>query len=204
MLRGVLACSVFLAIAGAASACSPPGRAEFSGQPVVQDDTLLRFPGGGEFASGLYSVGYVGQLPASTKAPFIVLEGIECTDCDAPSAVLMRSPSDGRIRSFRNLPGWYAYPGRVVDLDDTTKVLVESRLFWGECLEGRLAGLVQYATEFTAGTAAPQLLRTTEIRRDSLVTSEQMARPADLESTLNLVAEGRCREIPPRHRLSDP
>src|SRR5688500_15131675 len=67
-----------------AAGCDRPAEAgRYAGIPSVVGDTL-RFPDGSEYVSGFTGVEYIGSIPAATKAPFIIIAGHECDDCDAP------------------------------------------------------------------------------------------------------------------------
>ena len=179
--------------------------AGFAGTPVVVGDTLLRFPDGSEYVSGFRNIEYIGAIAAQQKAPFIIIAGHECRDCDAPPSVLMRSPSDGPVRSVSGLPGWHPYPGRVIAFNNDSAVISHSRLFWGLCLPERPPGLIEYRTEFAVDGSEPQRdVLTTEIEGDSLLEWRRVATSRLLATTLVQVQAKQCAEVPQRDMPAPP
>jgi hypothetical protein len=181
-------------------ACDRPDPAgRYAGVPVVVGDTLLRFPGGGDYVSGFRNVEYIGTIPARTRAPFIIIAGHECAACDAPPSVLVRSPSDGPVRDLGALPGWHPYPGRVIAYNDDSAVVSHSRLFWGHCLPERPPGLIEYRSEFAGDGSEPHReVRISEIDGDSLMGWRRVATTRLLATTLVQVQAKECAEIPQR------
>jgi hypothetical protein len=198
-LRGALRV-VLAAIATAAwTGCDRRAAADYAGVPVVVGDTVLRFPSGAQYVSGFRNVEYIGAIPAERKAPFIIIAGHECGECDAPPSVLMRSPSDGRVRELAGLPGWHPYPGRVIAYNEDSTVVSHSRLFWGHCLPERPPGLAEFRTEFVRSGAEPERsVLITEIEGDSLIAWRRVATTRLLASTLVQVQAKECAEIPQR------
>ena len=189
-----------MALAAIMSGCDRPGKAAgFAGTPVVVGDTLLRFPDGSEYVSGFRNVEYIGAISGEHKSPFIIIAGHECTECDAPPSVLMRSPADGPVRDFSGLPGWHRYPGRVIAVDSDSAVIAHSRLFWGRCLPERPPGLIEYRTEFAVDRTEPQReVLITEIEGDSLLEWRRVATSRLLATTLVQVQAKQCTEVPQR------
>src|SRR5688500_13101656 len=185
---------------GASAACNRAASpARSSGTPIVVGDTLLRFPDGSEYVSGFRNVEYIGTIPARTRAPFIIIAGHECRDCDAPPSVLVRSPSDGPVRELSGLAGWHAYPGRVIAYNDDSAVVSHSRLFWGNCLPERPPGLIEYRSDFAGDGSDPaREVRISEIDGDSLLGWRRVATTRLLATTLVQVQARECREIPQR------
>jgi hypothetical protein len=194
-----------LAVIVSAVACeraTPAGG--YAGTPVVVGDTL-RFPDGSRYVSGFSNVEYIGTIPARTKAPFIIIAGHECSACDAPPSVLMRSPSDGTTRELAGLPGWHAYPGRVIAYNDDSAVVSHSRLFWGRCLPERPPGLIEYRSEFPGNGSEPaREVLITEVEGDSLVAWRRVATTRLLATTLVQVQAKECAEVPQRDLPAPP
>ena len=188
---------VILAAGGACDRTDSPAR--YEGTPIVIGDSLLRFPGGAEYVSGFTNVEYIGTIPAETRAPFIIIAGNECRDCDAPPSVLVRSPSDGPVRELHGLAGWHPYPGRVIAYNDDSAVVSHSRLFWGTCLPERPPGLIEFRSDFAGDGSEPaREVRISEIDGDSLIGWRRVATTRLLATTLVQVHAKACREIPQR------
>ncbi len=196
--RALTGIAVALLATGAACnrADSP---SSYGGTPIIVGDTLLRFPDGSEYVSGFRNVEYIGTIPAVTKAPFIIIAGHECRDCDAPPSVLARSPSDGPVRDLSGLAGWHPYPGRVIDYNDDSAVVAHSRLFWGNCLPERPPGLIEFRSEFAGDGSEPaREVRISEIDGDSLIGWRRLATTRLLATTLVQVQAKECSEVPQR------
>jgi len=175
------------------------GAPGYAGVPEAIGDTALRFPDGSVYVSGFHGVAYIGSIAGERKAPFIIIAGHECANCDAPPSVLVRSPSDGPVRDFTGLPGWHPYPGRVIAYNEDSVVVSHSRLFWGHCLPERPKGLIEYRTDFARNGGEPErAVNITEIDGDSLVEWRRVATTRLLATTLVQVQAKECAEIPQR------
>jgi hypothetical protein len=179
---------------------------QYAGTPTAVDDTVLVFPSGERFVSGLYAVTYLGRLDETGGAPVLILGGVECGACDAPPSVLLRAPAEGRVRAFNQTLGWFPYPGRIRNYPDTTVIVRETRLFWGRCAEDAEPGVVEYGAELAGGRKVRESVRSIQIRGGALVEDDPGSAGVQrmLEETLELVAKGACREVPARDRYVDP
>ena len=190
---------IALLLAPAAGCDRMSAASTYVGVPEVIGDTALRWPNGAEYVSGFRGVEYIGAIPAERKAPFVIVAGHECADCDAPPSVLVRSPSDGPVRTFTGLRGWHPYPGRVIAYNEDSVVVSHSRLFWGRCLPERPQGLVEFRTDFARNGGEPERsVLITEIDSDSLVEWRRVATTRLLATTLVQVQSKECAEIPQR------
>jgi hypothetical protein len=191
---------------GVVAACGDmlPGRHQ--GTPVVVDDTTLRFPTGAAFIPGFTDLAYIGALPAERKSPFIIMEGRECSDCDVPPSVLVRSPSQGRVKTTDGLPGWHYYPGLHLGAGEDSAVVAHTRLFWGECIPEMFGpGVVEFIVEFgPRGTEPLRQVRITEIRGDSLLEWRRPASPRMLAGALLQVKANACHEVAQRVMMLRP
>ena len=173
------------------------------GAPVVIGDTLLRYPDGSTLAMGLRNVELLGQLPALTAAPFVIVAGRDCTDCDAPAFVIVRAPGDGAVSELHDVRALHPYPGRVTDTDGV--VLAQSRLFWGECLPQRAPSVISFRTDFGVPGEEPlRELRITEVQGDSLIDWRTVPEVRMLAAALLQVRVQRCTEVAPRESVAQP
>lgn len=190
MVLSLTACAAFIA------GCTPGAEHTFAGTPVVEGDTMLRFPSGAVHASGIRAaLQYLGRLEDVAGGPFLLTTGIECQDCDAGRSVVLRSARDAADRSGVRGPGWYAYPGRITHFDDE-RPLFDSRLFWGWCLPGRALGVVQFATEFDSlGRRVRDVVFLSEVRAGQVVDDSITTAPPGLGALWPARQAGRCREV---------
>ncbi|MES2810384.1 MAG: hypothetical protein V4619_17250 [Bacteroidota bacterium] len=89
------------------------------------------FKYGKKFETTLYDLKYIGQLGARGKAPYLILSGRGCTECDANISIYIHSPSDGPMEE-EAMQARSAYPGKERDYE-TDSLLFESRVFYGNC-----------------------------------------------------------------------
>lgn len=176
----------------------------YAGTPVVEQDTVWRFPSGATAVTTLQQeIQYIGTIQDERNGPYLVASGVECNFCDAGLSVLMKSVRDGNPPPDGPAPGWYAYPGDVTEMNGG--LVFRSRLFWGRCLPERGSGLVQFATEFdTLGRQERHVVYVTEIRDGRLVDDSLMVRPPAVTDLEPRLADARCREIPPRPQAAAP
>ncbi len=63
-----------------AAGCPGVARAEET-LPRVRGGRTLVWPDGRQFSTPLFGLSVVGQLPAASKSPYLILAGRGCTDC---------------------------------------------------------------------------------------------------------------------------
>jgi hypothetical protein len=85
-----------------------------------------------KFITNLYDLKYIGQLKTRNKAPYLLLSGRGCNECDANISIYIHSPSDGSMKDESIQPR-YDYPGKEVDFANNS-LISESRMFYGDCL----------------------------------------------------------------------
>lgn len=185
-------------VAGALGCCRAEASSPYTGTPVLENDTLWRFPSGATAATWLRAeAAFLGLLTESAGHAFLLASGVECSHCDAGLSVLLQAAGTVGTPPDTSVPGWYAYPGEI--REETGLLTFRSRLFWGRCLPERGPGLVQQATEFdTLGRPARSIVRLTEIRGGRL-RDDSLAPTAGVDATIQAgVDRGGCREIPPK------
>lgn len=80
----------------------------------------------------LYDLSYIGQLPTKKKAPYLIMAGRSCENCDENISIYIHSPTDGEMKSYGKQPR-YSYPGKTLDFA-TNELVFESRMYYGDCL----------------------------------------------------------------------
>src|SRR5438093_1114892 len=119
-------------------------KAPHNDAPDDPDTLVLR--NGTRFNTGLFSVRFLGFLPRIRKAPYMVLVGVGCTDCDGELAIYVQSPVDGPVRYATQVTSVYpgpAYPAPGDSAD--TSLSATSRVFIGQCMDQMANGLVWFA-----------------------------------------------------------
>lgn len=171
----------------------PPGR---GGLPAP---IAIRFHNGKRFATGLYDVTFLGILPAR-PAPYLVLSGRGCTECDANISIYFLSPLGPRVSEGTTDRYWG--PGRETD-PETRTVIRKSRTFIGNCLQDVISGVVWYDSLLSDTGKWATGLAVVRIVADTV--AAELRRPAPSPSlTLTRVRTGTCREIPGIDQSSEP
>jgi hypothetical protein len=98
-------------------------------------DKTIYFKFNKKFTTNLYDLKYIGQLTTKNKAPFLILSGRGCDECDANISIYIHSPSDGPMKDESAQPR-YGYPGKEIDYANGD-LISESRMFYGDCLNNR-------------------------------------------------------------------
>src|ERR1043166_3621001 len=86
--------------------------------------SVLVFSDGSRFETTLFDVRVLGALRTSYKAPYIVLAGRGCIQCDANISIYIHSPSDGAMRDQGTQPR-FTYPGHELSYVDGRTPLYE-------------------------------------------------------------------------------
>lgn len=76
---------------------------------------------------------YIGQLTADNKAPYLILSGKSCNNCDENISIYIHSPDDGEMKSYGKQTR-YTYPGRELDFA-SNELVFESKMYYGDCLK---------------------------------------------------------------------
>jgi len=151
----------------------------------------------------LFEVRVLGTLRAARKAPYLILEGRGCRECDANTSIYIYSISDGPMRNEPGQPR-YAYPGREVSYEDGKTFLYEARVFVGDCLPGNDNAVVWYERFRTETGALETGVFVASVRQDVL-RNKRLGKPLPpIARSLERVAAGRCRELPGIDRHSEP
>ena len=163
--------------------------------------TRVVFNNGKEMKADLVELRFIGQLPARNKAPYNIFSGRRCHGCESNLSIYIHSPSDGRLTKDAQR---FRYPGQVYSHVNGALV-EESRAFFGECLAGRSDGIVVWFVR--SRLDRPNWAESVEVVEStgrSLDMSEIEAPVPSIDTTLKLVEEGRCREIPKRLMSTEP
>jgi hypothetical protein len=171
--------------------------------PEIIGDTLLRLPDGTEFDPQLHALRYHGTLQTIDGTPLLIFSGIECQDCDANRTVHLRSPDPRLFSPETEFSAIYAFPGKQFSYEDDS-VLVESRLFYGICLEREPNPVVvQFATHYEDSTAVERVVYSA-VRDDRIADSILTDSLPKLPRTLRRVQNGKCRELQPEDMYAPP
>lgn len=175
---------------------------------------VIRFASGDEFATTLFEVRVLGQIPrAGAAAPYLVLAGRSCHDCDANLSIYVHSPADGPMQGAANEER-YGYPGTVIEWEPevpSDTIASRTRFFLGDCMPALNVAAIWFTEERTApAELVPSVFALflekgkLEPGNFALPLSDSGPKFTGLDEVLEQVAEGTCREIPGIEQLREP
>ncbi len=154
--------------------------------------TILYFPNGTEQRTDLHRGAYLGYIHNRDHAPFLILAGYRCTECDAERMIVVYSPAEGPLRLRRAKT--YSWPGDLTEQGlDSATVVSTSRFFFGACVSEGGDAIVQYVTHSGSGGEARTSVSVTQVLERRLV--EREVPTLALTSVLARVRRGQCREV---------
>ena len=83
---------------------------------------------GKRLKTSLFDLKYIGVLQTIDKAPFYILSGRSCSNCDENISIYIWSPDNGPMLSNGKQPR-YSYPGKEKDYA-TNELIFENRMFY--------------------------------------------------------------------------
>ncbi len=91
--------------------------------------TLLTLRNGRQVLARLFDVRFLGHLPRSERAPFLIVAARGCQYCDITTNIFAIPADEGTV----NTDVGYAYPGTISAVDDSVP-FYRARMFLGRCL----------------------------------------------------------------------
>ena len=88
----------------------------------------IYFKNGKKYETKLYDLKYIGQLQTKHKAPYLILSGRGCDECDAGTSIYIQSPSDGPMKDEAGQTR-YEYPGNERDFE-SNELLLKSHMYF--------------------------------------------------------------------------
>ncbi len=186
--------SILFLLAG--QVCVPSWSQKFDGLKI--DGNKIVFNDGYTFQTNIYDLGFIGQLKALKKKPFLILTGVQCDSCDASVSIYIVSPSDGPLKT-EDKQTRYGLPGRVRAYD-TDELIYEGRAFWGEVIPEKF-GVIWFQKELNEKKEWVESVFFAELVNDNL--NAQFIK-ADIKLTLSQVDLGKAWEIEGGDMTSEP
>ena len=153
----------------------------------------VEFRNRSEMRSDIVELEFIGQLTARGKPPFNIYAGRRCHGCESNKSIYIHSAFQGRM-SHRTPR--YRYPGRLYSRVDG-QLVEETRAFFGDCVPGHSASTMVWfvRTRLDRSSWENEVVLVESL--GTSLNSEVLTEPAPvIEPTLELVEQGRCREIP--------
>lgn len=167
------------------------------------DGQTLTFRNGQSFTTNLYDLDYIGQLEkASGKAPFLILAGKPCEECDANRAIYFHSPSEGPMPGEEALMR-YPFPGKELYYEDGS-LLNESRFFFGEVMPG-VNGAIWYQNTKVEEGQFVENAYLVQVENGKLKGTQMLKEEVpDIDKTLQMVEQEKALEVPGVEYFSEP
>ena len=165
--------------------------------------SVLVLADGQRFQTSLFQVRVLTALRTDRKAPYIVMVGRGCVNCDAQNSIYIHSPSDGPMQDEGHQPR-YSYPGRLVSYSDGKTPVSDVRFFMGGCLSAYREALVWYVRERDDKGMWHSSVLAVHVEADKLAETVLKINLPSIDSTLQRVRQGVCRELPGVEGHSEP
>ncbi len=162
------------------------------------DGKKVVFADGYVFETNIFNLGYIGQLRALKKKPFLILTGVQCEGCDASVSIYIVSPSDGQLKT-EDSQTRYGLPGRVRTYD-TNELIYIGKAYWGEVLPKRF-GVIWFQKQLNDKKEWIESVYFAELK-DDLIKGEVIK--ADIKETLAQVDKKLAWEIEGGDMTSEP
>ena len=157
----------------------------------------LYFKNNKTFKTNLYDLHYIGQLKAKHKAPYMILSGRNCNECDENISIFIHSPSDGPMKNEAEQIK-YRYPGKELDYA-TNKLIFESRMFYGDCMANTNDCIVWVQKKLNDKGVFENSTLTVEVNNDKLKESTESKDSLTLKKLFP-----KCKELPVINVTSEP
>lgn len=168
-------------------------------KPAKVEDGKINFENQPSMQIGIYDIKYIDQISIDEKAPFFIMSGRDCKNCDHEIGLYIHSPRNGTLETDSG-KNKYQYP-RIERNRITDSLIYSSRTFYGEVLPG-VRGLVWYETAVSDNGKLVKMVYISEIIKGKLE-DRRKEDLGQLQNTLELMKEGKCREIPQRELVSE-
>ena len=153
------------------------------------DDSVVVLSDGHHWQPGLHLIRHIYTLQEPGGAPFFVLVGVPCTECDALYEIhILRAGQNQDSLHFG-----FAAPGRATELGEDSAFAIR-RQFFGHCLLPNVGAAVQFAHERGPDNVWVDSIRTVVPSGDSLVGRNYASSDSLERRVLSLVASGGCHE----------
>lgn len=161
---------------------------------------VLKFKNGKAYNTELYNLSYIGQITNGSNAPFLIFSGRDCDECDANTSIYIHSPANGHL-NVQNGENSYTFPGTEKDYENN-KPVFKSRVFYGQVLPG-VKGVIWYQEQLMENNSWQK--STFLVNLDGGVKKETTSKGVEkLKLTLQLLAQGSCKEIKGVDYTSEP
>lgn len=180
-----------------ASAWTPVKIEDFPDHP-----SSIRFQNGKTFVTTLFQVKYLGHLTNSGNAPFLILAGRGCQDCDANLAIYLHNPQSGPMQG-EDSQERFVHPGVIRDAE-TKQPVLEARMFVGNCLPDVKDGVVWFIKEKDEQGRWKSSALIAEVKNQELVIRELTTSVPDINKVLAAMKDNQCIEIKGINQVTEP
>jgi hypothetical protein len=163
----------------------------------------IYFENGIQAKSDLIGMRYIDQLPVAGAPPFLIFSGRGCDKCDMNTSIYILSPTDGSlIKAAKSRR--YPFPGKVFAFGPAHTLIRVSRLFIGNCSQGRGPIAVWFINSKLNSDKWEKSVFIAEVKNGILMSKFLVPPLPDINETLQLLHKHQCYEIPGKDMVEEP
>ncbi len=171
-----------------------PTKSEWAIEKVVYktpfDTGIIHFKNGHSFDTKIYEIKVIDSVQAKKKAPYLILTGRVCTECDANRTIYVQNPLDKNPS-----PAKYSSPGKELNYEE---VLVSHfKTFYGNCFEASIPVI----TWIDLKDAHNTVVNLNDDKPKIKVISKETKK--HLKVIESFISQGKCKEIPEEQRRAE-
>jgi hypothetical protein len=163
---------------------------------------VIEFNNGKTLDTKLFHLKILGRLESGQSAPFLILTGTGCTDCDANTSLYIESAAKGSMRGEAT-QNRYSYPGTLKDYENG-ELLSKSRAFYGNCLTNEKSAVAWFQEDKLESGSWKKSVFIVSVQNGKLTSTAALKKLPSIDVTLQKVKEQTCSEIPGLEMTSEP
>lgn len=164
--------------------------------------STIKFNNGVELKTNIIDIEVIDVILSEEGVPFVIFSGVDCFDCDVNTAIYIHSPNAGFLDGSAGKNSYF-YPGKLNFYIDNS-LLMENRLFYGNCLSEDKKNVVWYTNFFGEDEKWHKVVYVVEFVGNNRQESEEVLDYSNIVKTLAFVESGVCKEVPGVSMTSEP
>lgn len=150
----------------------------------------------------LYELKILGQIKNDRLSPYLILSGVECTECDANTNLYIHNPADGAMQD-ESLQVSYPYPGKVYDYE-SNQLLASNRVFLGKCFKSNKSSIIWYGFGINQKGIKQNFMQIARFSKKGITLKLLTKHIPKIQHILADVKKGQCKEIPGIVQYAEP
>lgn len=164
---------------------------------INTQNSVLTFKNGSKLNTNLYDVGYIGTLEYKENSPIVIIEGVNCTNCDATKAIYLFTPGE-RNKKFITSDVPFDYPVQeFTEIGHSLKY--QSRMFYGNVLPNVSNGIIWYQTMLNEDGSYEKSIYLINITNGRIKEGIYFNHLPSIKTTLQYLSQHKCKELLPEN-----